>query len=80
MRHRLVPCCGTPALFAGGHDHGLEAENARNQMKTKQLDFGADLPGVLRFKPRRAVSKDLAKTRAMSLPFDIGKISAKRTR
>jgi hypothetical protein len=77
---RFVLCRGTPDRPGGGHYHGLEAESARNQLKTKRLDFGVGLPGVLRFKPPSDVTKDLAETRAMSLPFDTGKINAKRTR
>jgi hypothetical protein len=38
-------------------------------MKTKGLDFGDGFPGVLLFKLPSAVTKDLAQTRAMSLPF-----------
>jgi hypothetical protein len=38
-------------------------------MKTKGLDFGGGLSGVLLLKLPCAVTKDLAQTRAMSLPF-----------
>jgi hypothetical protein len=47
----------------------LKAESARNPLKTKWLEFGAGLGGVLRFKLPGTVTKDLAKTGAMSLPF-----------
>jgi hypothetical protein len=58
----------------------LEAESSRKPLKTKRLDFGGGFRGVLRFKLTGTVTKDLAKTRAMPLPFDIGKMNAKRTR
>jgi hypothetical protein len=57
----------------GGHHRGLEAERRRNPLKTKRLDSGTGPSGVLRFKLPFAVTKDLAETRAMSLPFDIEK-------
>jgi hypothetical protein len=55
----------------------LEAESARNPLKTKRLDFDAGCPGVLRFKLPSAVMKGLAKNLPMSLPFEgIEKIDA----
>jgi hypothetical protein len=68
---------GTRDHPAGGHHPEQEANSARNQLKTKRLNFDAGRPGVLHFKPPSALTKGLAENRPMSLPFEgIEKIDA----
>ena len=57
--------------MAAGATTGWRLKAPQNPLKTKRLHAGADFPGVLRFKLPSAVTKDLAKIQAISLPFDI---------